>query len=191
MSEIRTFLALPLPKELRGYLFTFAKQIKNQNDAINWVKRSNIHITLNFLGDTSPELIEEHASSFENLIGKHSAMELSLMDTGIFPHANDPRVLWISATPYNDQLNSFKLELNNLSKQLGYQVDYRKFQPHITLGRVKTISRKSTFIHDFLSEEVNGIDFEVNQVTWFKSVLTPFGANYEELKVFKFKTGGQ
>jgi len=187
----RTFLALPLPKEVHGYLFSFAKQIKNPKDAINWVKRANIHITLSFLGDTNSELIEEHATHFENLISKYSPIELGLMDTGIFPHANDPRVLWIGAAPYNEALNSFKSELNHIVKELGYEVDYRKFQPHITLGRVKSITRKSKFIHDFLLEEVRDMNFEVKQVKWFKSVLTPLGANYEELKAFNFKTGDQ
>ncbi len=191
MELVRSFLALPLPKEIHGYLFTLAKHIKNPSDTINWVKRSNIHITLNFLGDTNPELIEEHSQQFEALISQFSPMVLGLLDTGIFPHANKPRVLWVGAAPYDESLNTFKLELNQLVKQLGYEVDYRKFQPHITLGRVKSISRKSTFIHDFLLEEVHDADFEVKQVTWYKSILTPIGANYETLKVFNFKTGGQ
>ncbi|MEA3285827.1 MAG: RNA 2',3'-cyclic phosphodiesterase [Candidatus Marinimicrobia bacterium] len=191
MNPIRTFLALPLPRELRGYLFTLADQIKDPQDQINWVKRANIHITLNFLGDTNPELIEEQARGLEALVGSFSAIDIGITDTGIFPHANDPRVLWVGSAPYDDTLISFKNRLNDHLKQLGYPIDYRKFQPHITLGRVKTISRKSTFIHDFLAEEVREIDFEIRELKWVKSTLTAAGAIYEEIQTFKFNTGDQ
>ncbi len=191
MIPIRTFLALPLPKEIKGYLFTLASQIKNPQDKINWVKRTNLHITLHFLGDTNPEQIEEQARGLEALVGSFPAFDLGLMDTGIFPHANDPKVVWVGAAPYDTTLVSFKKSLNEYLKQHGYPVDYRKFQPHITLGRVKTISRNSKFIHDFLLEEVDDLNFEIQELKWLKSTLTSSGAIYEEIKTFKFNTGGQ
>ncbi len=189
MIPIRTFLALPLPKELTGYLFTIANQIKDREDKINWVKRTNIHITLNYLGDTDPGLVEDHARSLEDLIASYPSFKLGITDTGIFPHANDPKVLWVGAAPYDSTLTTFKNELNTHLKQLGYHVDYRKFQPHITLGRVKSISRKSTFIHNYLSHEVVETDFEVSQIKWYKSTLTSTGAIYEELKSFNLSKG--
>ncbi|MCF6238199.1 MAG: RNA 2',3'-cyclic phosphodiesterase [Candidatus Marinimicrobia bacterium] len=191
MTPIRTFLALPLPRKLKGYLFTLADQIKDTSDMINWVKRSSIHITLNFLGDTDPALIEEHANGLESLVASFPPLEIGITDTGIFPHANDPRVLWVGAAPYDNKLSQFKSRLNEYLKQLGYPVDYRKFQPHITLGRVKTISRHSSFIHDFLAEQVNEINFEITEMKWYKSTLTSAGAVYGEIKVFKFNTGDQ
>ncbi len=191
MTPIRTFLAIPLPASLRDYLSKFPAQYINPQDKINWVKPENIHITLNYLGDTDSEVIEEQAKGLSELIGKYMPFELGTLDTGIFPHANDPRVLWVGSAPYNDSLGLLIPELNDHLKQLGYQLDNRKFQPHITIGRVKTISRKSTFIHDFLSSEVRDSSFLVDEIKWYKSTLTQQGAIYEELKIFKLKTGGQ
>lgn len=191
MSPIRSFLALPLPKTLREYLSRIADPFKNDKDVINWVKSANIHITLNFLGDADPELIEEQSKGMQSVVNSHPPIKLGTLDTGIFPHANDPRVLWVGTAPYDNTLATFKKNMDDHLKQIGYQLDKRKFQPHITIGRVKSISRKSTFVHDFLSKEVNEIAFEIDEVKWLKSTLTPAGAIYEELNSFKFNTGGQ
>ena len=190
MSEIRTFLAFPIPKEIKGYFKNMLVPIINKQDKINWVKRENIHITLNYLGETDPEKIEEHAGYIESVVNKFPPLQLGTTDTGIYPHANEPRVLWVGSSPYDLTLNAFKQKLDKELSHLGYGLDKRPFVPHITLGRVKTISRKSSFIHEFLTTEVREFNFEVDKVLWMKSTLTSTGAEYEELKSFKFNSGG-
>ncbi|MBT3228838.1 MAG: RNA 2',3'-cyclic phosphodiesterase [Candidatus Marinimicrobia bacterium] len=191
MSEIRTFLAFPIPKEIKGYFKNMLEPIIDRQDKINWVKRENIHITLNYLGEMDSENVEEHASHIESVINSFPPFKLGTTDTGIYPHANEPRVLWVGSAPYDLTLSAFKQKLDKELTLLGYRLDKRQFQPHITLARVKTISRKSSFIHKFLTTEVREFNFEVDTVLWMKSTLTPTGAEYEELKSFKFNSGGQ
>jgi len=154
------------------------------------VRSENIHITLNFLGDTDPDAIGEQAARMREVLLDKLPISLGITDTGIFPHANDPRVLWVGSVPFDKALKPLILDLRDLLTKFGYQLDNRKFQPHITLGRVKSISRKSTFIHDFLSTEVRHSQFTVDEVKWYQSTLTSAGAIYEELETFKLKTGG-
>ncbi len=190
MEAIRTFIALPLPDELKQYLKRLVEPIRNRQDKINWVKEENIHITLNYLGDTDPQIIEEQALRLESMLASFPVIKLGTTDTGIYPHANEPRILWVGTSPYNEALATLKEKLDNLLGHFGYNLDKRQFQPHITIARVKSISRKSSFIHDYLSAVVREIDFEIDEVKWLKSTLTPQGAEYEELKSFKLNTGG-
>jgi 2'-5' RNA ligase len=191
MAEIRTFLAFPIPEEIKVYCKNLLEPIVDRRDKINWVKPENIHITLNYLGETDSEKIEEHARSIEKVVQEFPAFELGTTETGIYPHANEPRVLWVGSAPYDLTLNTFKQKLDKVLTSLGYRLDKRQFQPHITLARVKTISRNSSFIHKFLSAQVREFNFEVDTVVWMKSTLTPAGAEYEKLKSFKFNSGGQ
>ncbi len=191
MSEIRTFLAFPIPKEIKGYFKNMLEPIIDKHDKINWVRRENIHITLNYLGETDSEQLEDHGTHIESVINDFPSFKLGTTDTGIYPHANEPRVLWVGTASYDQTLGSFKQKLDIELKHLGYELDKRQFQPHITLGRVKSISRKSTFIHKFLATGVRDFNFDVDTVMWMKSTLTPMGAEYEELKSFKFNSGGQ
>jgi len=192
MLAVRTFLALPLPASLRSYLFELPRHITNSQDKINWVRSENIHITLIFLGDTDPDRIIQQGHLIRDVINRKNAIKMGITDTGIFPHANDPRVLWVGSAPDDPAaFKSLTLDLRELMKELGYQLDNRPSQAHITLGRVKTISRNSAFTHDFLATEVRHIQFVADEVKWYKSTLTPAGAVYEELETFKLKTGGQ
>ncbi len=176
---------------MKGYLLRLTEPIINKEDRINWVKRENIHITMNFLGDTDPDVIETQAEAIQKVVNLYPPFKLGTTDSGVFPHANEPRVLWVATAPYDNTLVEFKRTLDKELIQLGYHLDKRPFQPHITLGRVKSISRKSTFIHEFLSAEVREMNFEVEELIWYQSTLTPSGASYKALKKFKFNTGGQ
>lgn len=179
MNEIRTFLAFPVPKEIKDYFRNMLEPIIDRRDKVNWVKSENIHITLNYLGETDSNTIEDHASQIESVVNEFPPFSLGTTDTGIYPHANDPRVLWVGSVPHDLTLDSFKRKLDRELTHLGYRLDNRQFQPHITLARVKTISRKSSFIHDFLTTEVREFNFEVDTVVCMKSTLTPMGAEYE------------
>jgi len=186
---IRTFLALPLPRGIRRYLSELCIPIMDSRDKINWVKPANIHITLAFLGDTEEKLLEEQGQRIQELVAAATPFELELDETGVFPHANDPKILWTGAIPFSNDLTNLRNDLNIILSQMGYRVDNRSFQPHITLGRVKSISRKSSFIHDFLVTDVRATQFTIDSITWFKSTLTQVGAEYEAIRTFNFKQG--
>lgn len=191
MNPVRTFLAIPIPESIKQYFIGMIKPIVERHDKINWVKPENIHITLSFLGETDLEALEEQSVVIESLLNASPGFRLGTTETGIYPHANAPRVLWVGAAPYDLTLSGLKQNLDKELSRLGYELDKRPFQPHITLGRVKSISRKSSFIHKFLAAEVREFEFEVERVVWMKSTLTPVGAEYEELKSFKINSGGQ
>jgi len=190
MDPVRTFLALPVPAHVREILANLSQPIRDPADRISWVKAENIHITLNFLGDTDPELIESQAEIFEALAAQTPVFRLGTTETGIFPHANNPRVLWVGSAPFDTSLAHFKKNLDREVRELGYGLDNRPFQPHITVARVKTLSRKSSFIHHFLAADVRELIFDVDGMNWVQSTLTPAGAEYEILKTFKFNRGG-
>jgi len=191
MNPVRTFLAIPVPEPIKQYFAGMIKPLIDRHDKINWVKPENIHITLNYLGETDGGAVEAQSSGIESIVNASPAFRLGTTETGIYPHANAPRVLWVGAAPYDLTLAGLKQNLDKELNRLGYELDKRSFQPHITLGRVKSISRKSSFIHKFLAAEVREFEFEVDRVVWMKSTLTAVGAEYEELKSFKINSGGQ
>ena len=190
MTLIRSFLALPLPDTLQNYLAHLSDPFLDKRDRINWVAPQNIHITLSFLGDTDLEQLDNQAELLSDYLAAQPALQLITTDTGVFPHANDPRVLWVKAVALNRTLQTFQLGLTDTLRGMGYQLANRKFQQHITLGRVKSISRKSSFVHDFLTADVRKNVIFSDEVKWFESKLTPAGAVYTTLKTFKLKLGG-
>lgn len=58
----------------------------------------------------------------------------------------------------------------------------KRFEPHITLGRVKTVKNRNKF-SEFFSLKIEG-DFSVNSFKLIKSELTDNGAIYELLEEY-------
>ena len=187
---MRSFFAIPVPEEVRTYLHGLTAPLKQSRDRISWVAQRNIHMTLSFLGDTEESALDAHETGLIQLADRIPAFELVTQDTGVFPHANDPRVLWIGAGLFDQSLKKMKQGLDNFLRKQGYAIDNRPYHPHITLGRVKNLSRNSQSIHEYLSMDVREIVFPVNELLWIKSTLTPMGAEYEVMRTFKLNTGG-
>ena len=105
---IRTFLALPLPENLQMYLSRLSIPILDSRDKINWVPPKNIHITLAFLGDTDEATLESLAKDLEEVISTYSALSLQTDETGVFPHANDPKILYVGAFSFTAELSQLR-----------------------------------------------------------------------------------
>jgi 2'-5' RNA ligase len=97
-----------------------------------------MHLTLKFLGDVpdteTPDIcrvVSEVASRFE-------PFEITCRGAGAFPTPEHPRTLWIGIEDGAEELCALQAALENaLKEQLGFPKEARRFQPHLTIGRVK------------------------------------------------------
>ncbi|MCM8783055.1 MAG: RNA 2',3'-cyclic phosphodiesterase, partial [Candidatus Omnitrophica bacterium] len=48
---MRTFIALPVPEEIKAILGSLEEELKTKDVDVKWVNPQNIHITLKFLGE--------------------------------------------------------------------------------------------------------------------------------------------
>ena len=56
---MRTFLAIPLPKETKDLLSRIQEQLKTSKADVKWVEPQNIHLTLKFLGEINEEQLNK------------------------------------------------------------------------------------------------------------------------------------
>ena len=69
---------------------------------------------------------------------------------------------------------------------LGYPSDKRHFKPHVTLGRVKRLSRLAPLVEAIESlSDVNGGSMIVDELTLFESVLSRRGPDYTAIAEFE------
>jgi len=88
-------------------------------------------------------------------------------------------------------LATFQKELEGTLAKIGFEPpEDRPFQPHLTLGRVKTSRGKDDLIGKMEKhrEEEFG-DFAVEEVILFKSELKPTGPIYTPLRKLKLGLG--
>jgi len=186
MSLLRAFIAVEIPPEIYQAIETkmaFLRSALNTS-LVRWVPSTNIHLTLKFLGDTSPTNVELLAQMLSVETGQHQVFEIEFGGLGAFPNPKRPRVIWIGIQAPAG-LEALQHGIEAASAKLGYPVEKRPFSPHLTIGRVKQNIHASGMqkIRTTLEETQVGSlgTAQITAVHLFKSDLKPTGAVYTKL----------
>ena len=155
-----------------------------KNDRIKWTEPANFHITLAFLGETEEEMIEKVAKMLSRVCPGSGEFELRIRGAGIFKSINDPRILWAGIETSEELDALFETVMNGL-KEAGITLEERKFNPHLTLGRIKSIKDNGnlkSLIASYQNVEIQ--KQEISEVILYESVLRPSGPVYNPLWKF-------
>jgi len=182
MSTIRCFVAIELPSIVYQSLENTAARLSDRVDArsVRWVKPTNVHLTLRFLGDTEPSTIKDVNLSLDRVALNQKPFTLSLGALGCFPNQRKPRVIWVGVNGDTEQLSTLYYALARELEPLGWPAEKRPFKPHLTLGRVKN-SRQVVNAQLPWGEALASASFDVSAVNLIKSDLRPTGAVYTSL----------
>jgi RNA 2',3'-cyclic 3'-phosphodiesterase len=185
-NSTRAFIGIDLDNETRERLRTIQRD-KLQMGKFSTVKAvdpSMAHITLSFLGNkTSAELsaivVALRSISFH-------PFDITLCGIGVFPNMKKIRVIHVGLSDSKNITTLYELILEALKGK--HKPDKRKFDPHITLGRVKhAIPKELTLLaatiaplYTLFVSQLNISSFQLK-----KSTLTPTGPIYDTLEEFR------
>jgi 2'-5' RNA ligase len=150
---------------------------------IKWVEPHNLHITLKFLGDVHERQITEVCRAVAQGTAEVRGFELELRGAGAFPTAARPRTVWLGAGEGAEEMAVLHERIEAELAKLGFRKEHRRFQTHLTIGRVRG---GGPGIADLGARLQQQADFPagrmtVDKVTVFASTLTPAGPIYEVL----------
>ena len=187
---LRCFLAIELPKTIVKKIEEVQRDLKTSHADVKWVYPENIHLTLKFFGNIEESRVDPILQSIGGLIQRTSPFSMKVQGIGAFPHSKNPRVIWMGLIDGKEVLATFQKELEGTLAKIGFEPEDRPFQPHLTLGRVKTSRGKDDLIGKMEKhrEEEFG-DFAVEEVILFKSELKPTGPIYTPLRKLKLGLG--
>jgi 2'-5' RNA ligase len=181
---IRAFLAIELPDALRSGLAQVQEELKRSRADVRWVPVGNIHLTLKFFGNVPDDEIEALAQAARQAAAETAPLQLQATSAGAFPSLIAPRVVWLGLGGDVLPLTQLFYRLEKAFAALGHLPEGRAFNPHLTLGRVKSPANRDKLAR--LLEKLPPVDwppFEVKELTLFQSVLSPQGSKYTPLKV--------
>ena len=186
---VRCFLAIELPNSVQKKIEEVQKDLKTSHADVKWVHPENIHLTLKFFGNIEESKVEPILQSIGGLIQGTLPFSMKVQGIGAFPHSKNPRVIWMGLIDGKEVLATFQKELEGILEKIGFDPEGRPFQPHLTIGRVRTSRGKDDLIGKMEKhrEEEFG-DIEVGEIILFKSELKPTGPIYTPLR--KLKLGG-
>jgi 2'-5' RNA ligase len=183
MSEmIRSFIAFDIDdRAVVRRLSEAQDKLVNTGANLKLVKPKNIHITMRFLGDVHPTLIDSVHEAMESV--SFTPFDVELRGIGAFPNMKYLRVVWAGIRQGSDELMKIFDQLESRLRKLGFKPDPKGFSPHLTIARVRTGRNKAELIRCI--EELANNEFGVLRAECIrlkKSVLTPKGPVYSTLK---------
>ncbi len=127
---IRLFVGIPLPPSLRRQLGSFAAGIPNAR----WTPEENLHLTLRFIG----EVDETTAGAVHDALAELQApaFTMTVGGCGTFEGGRRPVTLWLGVER-QPALVRLRDKVESALVRVGLPAESRRFQPHITLARMK------------------------------------------------------
>lgn len=191
-TMIRSFIAIPLPVEIQSKLeeFTRTTNITPRN-GFRPVKSCNIHLTLKFLGDATPEQIQSVSSCLAEITQSQNPFCITFEGVGAFPNWNQPRVIWIGMHAPSELERLFNT-IDQSTVKLGFPSEGRKFSPHLTLARVISSMTDPFFSRVILTLKSLKPQPKIGEMTashihLYKSDLQPGGPVYSVLSSHPFQ----
>ena len=138
---MRLFLAVFPPPATRALALRTIDTLRRPNDGVSWVKEDNLHYTMRFIGevgDDGARRVQEAADQAAALVAPFDA---TLGELGAFPNAHKARVIWIGMTAGADPLKALAARLADALAARGFERENRRFEAHLTLGRVREPGR--------------------------------------------------
>ena len=181
----RLFLAIPIQTENNGFqpLLNGLRHSLSHEKLINWVRPTNIHLTLKFIGETPPQDEPKIIAAVSKALENQKSFTMDFNRTGIFGARYAPRVIWLGMQQTPQELLNLEEAVLTAFDNIGYQRDRQNFVPHLTLGRIKDLCEKQYFQKVVQAiEQKSYIRQEVNEIILFQSILRPEGAVYKVVK---------
>ena len=183
MADIRTFIAVDLPSEIKMDIDRLITDLRQDGSGIRWVKAANLHITLRFLGDIPEESITGLADAIKGNIGICDPFNLTLSTLGGFPNLKRPRVIWVGTDSGSDALMRLAEKVEQACVDSDFGKADKRFSSHLTIGRVKFSRGLEPLISRIAKTEFELSPFEIRDVAIIKSILSPAGPKYTRLSV--------
>lgn len=166
------FFAIPIPSNIKEQLFQWRLHYERQLSFRTWIHKDDYHITLAFLGEATTAL-----SAFQLEDVPVSRFSLGIQGLYTFGMEHRPRILW-AGVQHSSEIITLQTYVQDVCEKLGYQLDKRPFQPHITLAK--------RWLHALPFENkmpINPLRFTVDHFSLFVTHMeeTP---KYEEIATF-------
>lgn len=177
-KNMRAFIGIEIPEELKQKIIDL--QEKFEDFDIKFVEKENLHFNLKFLGETDEEKIEKIKKILKEITEQFESFEVKVHGMGVFPNKNYIRVVWLGVKEGYQQMLALAESVENAVVSLGFEKG--KFEPHLTLGRVRSGRNRNELLLAIRKNENADIgSFKIKEIKIIESKLSPKGPVYEEI----------
>ncbi len=183
---IRAFIAIDLDERVKRELARVQERLKAAEADIKWNEPKDMHLTLKFLGDIQPEVLDDIEAAMAVTAAAFTPFHMDIGALGAFPDITNPKILWAGVTKRANLLAEITARIDEELKTLELHNEDRGFSPHITLGRAHTAAHSRQLMELLKNTHAPaGLSQKVERIALFRSELFPKGAVYHLLHSVK------
>ena len=175
---MRLFIGIPLAAGVVEELAVLTERLKSPSDGLRWSRPAGWHITLQFLGKTSPEQYACLVPALGQI--RFSPFTIQLEAPGFFDRAG----VFFAGVRLSPQLIQLQELVVAATKPCGFVPEDRPYHPHITLARTK--GRRSAL--GALKPQIVHVKafpgFTAREFLVYESFPRPGGSRYEKRDQF-------
>jgi 2'-5' RNA ligase len=177
----RTFIALPLPRQVIAYLSKVQHCLAAEGIRARWVRPEGMHLTLKFIGRLAPEKTPAVNVVLDTAAAHYSPLQLTALGLGGFPNRRRPRVLWVGLGGETARLRHLQQDIDSGLAALGWPSEKRPFKGHLTLARARGRRPFESGIEPIAAQCAprEPFAFVADKLTLYHSRLRPEGAVYD------------
>ena len=168
---MRLFIAINFDEETKDRIVAVQERL-HLTAGGNFSHRENLHLTLAFLGELDNARAETVCRIMKTL--DVPEMELEFSEVGCF--RRDRGDIWWIGIKKHPQLFSLQKELTDKLRRFGFDIEERRFTPHITLCR-ETISagriEKDELLPQKFTAKVSSVQLMLSQRINGRLTYTP------------------
>ncbi|MEN6451611.1 MAG: RNA 2',3'-cyclic phosphodiesterase [Thermoguttaceae bacterium] len=180
-KTLRTFVAVEITPAIRARTGELIAALAGTPADVKWVEPHNLHLTVKFLGEVHDRDILDVCRAVKRGTAGLEPFPLELRGAGAFPAAARPRTVWLGAGEGADQMVVLHDRIEANLAELGYREEHRRFQTHLTLGRVRGAGASIVDLGRLIQQQADFAagQMTVDKVTIFSSTLTREGPIYD------------
>jgi 2'-5' RNA ligase len=180
---IRTFVAVEITAAVRARAAELIQALRASPAEVKWVEPENLHLTLKFLDEVPVGEISRVCEAVAAGANRLRPFELEVHGAGAFPNAGRPRTIWLGSREGSEPMVALHREVEGALGKLGFRKEHRRFQPHLTIGRVRRGGPAVAELGNLVwrHAEFAAGRLTVQEVVVFSSQLDRAGPIYEAL----------
>ncbi len=186
---VRCFIAVDIDnQDITSRIVNFQKELISNGLRAKIVESENLHITLRFIGEIPPILVDSIRRELKNV--NFNTFSIYLKGVGGFPSLLRPRVIWIGVAEGAEELINLNHSINGVLSKLRLPSRKERFHPHLTIARVKAPLNNRTRLILEKSKDLEFGRMIVKDFKFMRSQLTPSGPIYTVIEKYSAKNGG-
>lgn len=170
---MRLFLGIAMAPAVTAEVAAIVARLRSASDALRWSAPESWHITLQFLGNTTPE---QYACILPHLRAlRHPPVPISMEGLGFFDRAG----IFYAGVSTTPGLLALQQSVTRATASCGFIPEARPYQPHITLARAKGARDGFLALKSRLGHPPAFSRFNADEFLLYESFLASSGSRYE------------